>query len=216
MSNIKKPGGQDDEKSAYTQESEAKESSAVNMHTQAKVAFRGAEWHARDAERGIEQARRPMKDMPAGVPPTGDFRTDGAITTPGSDKEKTDEGDEGDEGGDTSEGKSGKGDGGGKALSPDLTLDTSGYTAFSDAPAAPKDKGNKINKNDGPEGSEGPAESQPLPDVENKIGKETGKPAAQKSSVKSALSVAAPKGGGSGPGGKGSSSGPAKSGPGLG
>lgn len=126
-------GGGGDEPDPLRQQEEAKSSAILNAHTQAKVAFDGATFHARSGEREAEQGKRPDKERPQNPPPIGILIVEtheGFIPLARSDEESQTDGDEGDGGGDEGGSKSGDSSRGGP--SPNLDLTTSDYVAFAD------------------------------------------------------------------------------------
>lgn len=132
MSNQGKGGG-GDEPDPLRQQEEAKSSAILNAHTQAKVAFDGATFHARSGEREAEQGKRPDKERPQNPPPTGVSiveTSEGFIPLARSDEDTRSDASDGDGDEGDGDGKSGGSSGGGP--SPDLDLTTSDYVAFAD------------------------------------------------------------------------------------
>jgi hypothetical protein len=225
MSVIKK-GGEGDDTPEVTKQEQEKSDALSRMHAAAKIAFRAPEWHARNADREAEASRRPFKDTPQSAPPTGD-RTqatyaytalkESKITADdidGHKQESTDDGN-GDDDGDTSSGKTGSGDGGGP--SPDLTLESTGYIAFSDTGTESKITKTKQKTSDAEIESEGndmmgentpidPVTSKPDTAKQNNQTGKSAKPAATKlgAAAKSTGLSSPGKGGNSNGGGSGS------------
>ena len=235
MSVIKK-GGEGDDTPEVTKQEQEKSDALSRMHAAAKIAFRAPEWHARNADREAEAARRPFKDTPQSAPPTGD-RTqatyaytalkESKITADDIDGHKqgsTDDGN-GDDDGDTSSGKTGSGDGGGP--SPDLTLESTGYIAFSDTGAdskitKTKTKVETADTDIGSEGNDMMGENTPIDPVTGKPdtikqNSQTGKTAKSAKPAPTKLGTAAKSTGLSSPGKGGNSNGGGSgSGPSLG
>ncbi len=235
MSVIKK-GGEGDDTPEVTKQEQEKSNALSRMHAAAKVAFRAPEWHARNADREAEAARRPFKDTPQSAPPTGDrtqatyaYTTlkESKITADDIDGHKQGSTEDGDEDGDTSSGKTGSGDGGGP--SPDLTLESTGYTAFSDTSAEGKRTKTKVKadanseKTDiGNEGNDMMGENTPIDPVTGtpdttKQNNQTGKTAKSAKPATTKLGAAAKSTGLSSPGKSGNANGGSSgSGPSLG